>query len=114
MIIHVVISPFCLLVMTVRGKVARVSLVKVSQLRVCNIITVKVKVQNLYKIIIKCGFNFINYYRQNLLKRSFCHIVFMWERDISHQYPSVKRNVQESARYVTYTQLEKLNITPEV
>ncbi|XP_020610069.1 glycerol-3-phosphate acyltransferase 1, mitochondrial-like isoform X1 [Orbicella faveolata] len=39
--------------------------------------------------------------KQNLLKRSFCHIVFMWERDISHQYPSVKRNVQESARVKT-------------
>ena len=64
-------------------------------------------------VVIKCGFKYITYYRQNLLKRSFCHIVFMWERDISHQYPSVKRKVTESARYVTHTQLEKLTTTPK-
>ena len=52
----------------------------------------------------------MNYYRQNLLKRSFCHIAFVWEHDISHQYPSVKSKVTESARYVTHTQLRNLSV----
>ena len=52
----------------------------------------------------------MNYYRQNLLKRSFSHIAFVWERDISHLYPSVKSKVTESARYVTHTQLRNLSV----
>lgn len=72
-------------------------MIKILELRVSDILRVKVKV------VIKCGFNFVNY-RQNLLKRSFCHIAFMWERNISHQYPNVKRKVTESARYVPHTQ----------
>lgn len=78
-------------------------MIKILELRVSDILRVKVKVQNLYKVVIKCGFNFVKY-RQNLLKRSFCHIAFMWERNISHQYPNVKRKVTESARYVPHTQ----------
>lgn len=91
----VVVSPFCLSC----GKIARISLV---EFRVSVFHKSKSKSLKFVVVVvfIKGGFNFINYYRKNLVKRSFCHIAFMWERDISHQYPSVKRKVTESARYV--------------
>lgn len=42
-------------------------------------------------------------FRQNLLKRSFCHIAFIWECNISHQYPNVKKNITRSARYLSHS-----------
>lgn len=39
--------------------------------------------------------------KQNFLKRSFCHIAFVWNCDISHQYPDVKKDVLHSARVKT-------------
>ncbi|KAL9984013.1 hypothetical protein ACROYT_G006267 [Oculina patagonica] len=39
--------------------------------------------------------------KQNLLRRSFCHITFMWECNISHQYPDVRKDVTQSARVKT-------------
>lgn len=41
------------------------------------------------------------YTKKNLLKRSFCHIAFIWERNISHQYPDVKNDVMQSTRVKT-------------
>jgi len=92
----VVVSHFCLSC----SKIARISLVefRVSVFHKSKIKSSKFVV--VVAVVIKGGFNFINYYRKNLVKRSFCHIAFMWERDISHQYPSVKGKVTESARYV--------------
>ena len=37
-------------------------------------------------------------FRQNFLKRSFCYIAYVWNCDISHQYPDVKKDVLQSAR----------------
>lgn len=39
--------------------------------------------------------------KQNFLKRSFCHIAFVWNCNISHQYPDVKKDVLHSARVKT-------------
>lgn len=39
--------------------------------------------------------------KQNFLKRSFCHIAYVWNCDISHQYPDVKKDVLQSARVKT-------------
>lgn len=41
------------------------------------------------------------YRKKNLLKRSFCHVAFVWGRNISHPYPDVKKNVIQSARVKT-------------
>ncbi|KAK2572932.1 Glycerol-3-phosphate acyltransferase 1 [Acropora cervicornis] len=42
------------------------------------------------------------YQKKNLLKRSFCHIAFMWGCAINHHYPDVRKDVLQSARVRTY------------
>lgn len=42
------------------------------------------------------------YEKQNLLKRSFCHIAFMWASNINHHYPDIKKDVLQSARVKTF------------